>query len=160
MQFSSPIKCRWKSKTGKYYKDVVFKKLKKYYKKRRPVTGFKHIRILHDNAPANISAIVSAFLEKENVTVLPHPHILQTLPHVIYFCFRNWNPSLLGENTSPDRHLDLTFISTLLLCPNQRTVTPSRSGFIDWNFAFLATGSISRAWNEHFRADLIFEVSR
>ena len=25
--------------------------------------------------------------------------------------------------------LDLLFISTLLLCPNQRTMTPSRSGY-------------------------------
>ena len=24
----------------------------KYYQKRRPVTGFKHIRFLHDNVPA------------------------------------------------------------------------------------------------------------
>ena len=31
---------------------------------------------------------------------------------------------MLGVNTSPDRHLDLPFISTLLLFPNQRTVTP------------------------------------
>jgi hypothetical protein len=32
-----------KSITGKNYKDVVLKTLKRYYKKRRPVTGFKHI---------------------------------------------------------------------------------------------------------------------
>jgi hypothetical protein len=86
--------------------------------------------------------------------------ILQTLPYVISFCFRNWNPSLLGETSSPDRHLDLPFISTLLLCPNQRTVTPSRSGYISWNIAFLATGRTSRTWNEHFWANLKLEVSR
>jgi hypothetical protein len=40
-----------KSITGKYYKDVVLKKLNKYYKKRRPATDFKHIRLLHDNPP-------------------------------------------------------------------------------------------------------------
>ena len=54
-------------------KDVVLKKLKKYYQKRRPVTGFKYVRLLHDNAPAHTSAIVTAFLKKEKVTVLPHP---------------------------------------------------------------------------------------
>ena len=136
-----PVK-KGKSITGKYYKDVVLKKLKKYYQKRHPATGFKHVLLLHDNAPAHTS------MKKEKVTVLPHPHIPQTLPHVISFCFRNWKHFLLGGNTSPDRHLDLPFISTLLLCPNQRTVTPSRSGYIGWNFAFLATGSTSRAWNE------------
>ena len=152
-----PVK-KGKSITGKYYKDVVLKKLKKYYQKRRPTTGFKHVRLLHDNAPAYTSAIVTAFLKKEKVTVLPHPRIPQTLPHVISFCFRNWKHSLLGGNTSPDRHLDLPFISTLLLCPNQRTVTPSRSGYIGWNFAFLATGSTSRAWNEYFWANEIWSL--
>jgi hypothetical protein len=61
--------------TGKYYKDVVLKKLKKNTKKRRPVTGLKHIRLLHDNAAAHTSAIFSAFLKKEKVTVLYSPDI-------------------------------------------------------------------------------------
>ena len=55
-----PVK-KGKSITGKYYKDVVLKKLKKYYQKRRPATGFKHVRLLHDNAPAHTSAIVTEF---------------------------------------------------------------------------------------------------
>ena len=63
-----PVK-KGKSITGKYYKDVVLKKLKKYYQKRRPATGFKHVRLLHDNAPAHTSVIVTAFLKKEKVTV-------------------------------------------------------------------------------------------
>ena len=83
-----PVK-KGKSITGKYYKDVVLMKLKKYYQKRRPATGFKHVRLLHDNAPAHTSAIVTAFLKKEKVTVCLTPLILQTLPHVISFCFRN-----------------------------------------------------------------------
>ena len=67
-----PVK-KGKSITGKYYKDVVLKKLKKYYQKRRPATGFKHVRLLHDNAPAHTFTIVTAFLKKEKVTVLPPP---------------------------------------------------------------------------------------
>ena len=49
--------------TGKYYKDVVLKKLKKKkkYQKRRPDMGFKHVRLLHDNALAHVSAIVTVF---------------------------------------------------------------------------------------------------
>ena len=62
-----PVK-QGKSITGKYYK--VLKKLKKYYQKRHPTTGLKHVRLLHDNAPAHTSAIVTAFLKKEKVTVL------------------------------------------------------------------------------------------
>ena len=67
-----PVK-KGKSITRKYYKDVVLKKLKKYYQKRRPSIGFKHVQLLHDNAPAHTSAIVTAFLKKEKVTVLPRP---------------------------------------------------------------------------------------
>ena len=37
-----PVK-KDKSITGKYYKDVVLKKLKKYYQKRHLATGFKHV---------------------------------------------------------------------------------------------------------------------
>ena len=44
----------------------------KYYQKRRPVTGFKHIRLLQGNVPALASEIVSAFWTKEKVSVLPH----------------------------------------------------------------------------------------
>ena len=153
-----PVK-KGKSIIGKYYKDVVLKKLKKYYQKRRPATGFKHVRLLHDNAPAHTSAIVTAFLKKEKVTVLPHPPYSPDLAPCDFFLFPKLK-ALLGGNTSPDRHLDLPFISTLLLCPNQRTVTPSRSGYIGWNFAFLATRSTSRAWNEYFWANLKFEISR
>ena len=40
-----------KSITGKYYKDVVLKKLKKYYQKQRPVTGFKYIRHIYITMP-------------------------------------------------------------------------------------------------------------
>ena len=47
-----PVK-KGKSITVKYYKDVVLKKLKKYCQKRRPATGFKHVGLLHDNAPAH-----------------------------------------------------------------------------------------------------------
>ena len=44
-----------KSVTGQYYLDVVLKQLKKYYQKRRPVTGFQHVYLLHDNAPDHTS---------------------------------------------------------------------------------------------------------
>ena len=44
----------------------------KKYQKRRPVTGFKHICLLHGNVPAHAYEIVTAFLKKELVTVLHH----------------------------------------------------------------------------------------
>ena len=124
-----PVK-KGKSITGKYYKDVVLKKLKKYYQKRRPVTGFKYVRLLHDNAPAHTSATVTAFLKKEKVTVLPLPPYSPDLAPCDFFLFPKLKAFLAGRKYQSRQHLDQPFISTLLLCPNQHTVTPSRSGYI------------------------------
>ena len=44
----------------------------RYYQKRRPIIGFKRIRLIHGNVPALASEIVMAFWKKEKVTVLPH----------------------------------------------------------------------------------------
>ena len=98
-----PVK-KGKSITRKYYKDVVLKKLKKYYQKRHPATGFKHVRLLHDNAPAHTSAIVTAFLKKEKATVLPHPPYSPDLAPCDFFLFPKLKAFLAGGNTSPDRH--------------------------------------------------------
>jgi hypothetical protein len=91
-----PVK-KGKRITWKYYKDVVIKKLKKYYKKRRPVTGFKHIRLLHENAHAYTSAIVSACLKKEKVTVLPHSPYSPDLVQCDFFLFPELKSFLAGR---------------------------------------------------------------
>ena len=41
----------------------------KYYQKRRPVTGFKHIRLLNGNAPALASEIVASCLLEERKSI-------------------------------------------------------------------------------------------
>ena len=69
-----PVK-KGKSITRKYYKDIVLKKLKKYYQKRCPATGFKHVCLLHDNAPAHTSVIVTAFLKKEESNCFASPPV-------------------------------------------------------------------------------------
>ena len=60
-------RCQWKrakSITGKYYKDVVLKKLKKYYQKRHPVMVSNMLDFYMINAPAHTSANVTNFLAK------------------------------------------------------------------------------------------------
>ena len=61
--------------TGKFYRDKVLKKLKRYYSKRLPKSGIKNIRRLHDNAPSHKAGIVTEFLQQENMTVLEKPGI-------------------------------------------------------------------------------------
>ena len=90
-----PVK-KGKSITGKYYKDVVLKKLKKYYQK-CPATGFKHVCLLYVNTPAHTSAIVTAFLKKEKVTVLPHPPYFPDLAPCDFFWFPKLKAFLAGR---------------------------------------------------------------
>ena len=77
MQIPAP---KGRTVTAKFYKNVVLRKLKKYYKTRRPKTGLERLRLLQDNAPAHKAHLVTEFLESEMVTVLPHPQFLPDLP--------------------------------------------------------------------------------
>ena len=75
MQFSSLVK-ESQEKGNKHQRKTLHRdsteEAEKYYQKRRPVTGFKYIRLLHGNVPALASEIVTAFWKKEKVIVLPH----------------------------------------------------------------------------------------
>ena len=54
---------RGRTVTGTFYKHRILGKLNKYFEKRRPKTGLKGIRFLHDNAPAHTSRVVTDFLK-------------------------------------------------------------------------------------------------
>ena len=69
----------------------------KYYQKRRPVTGFKHIRFLHGNVPALASEIVTAFWNKEKVSVLPHLPYSLDLALCAFFMFPKLKLFLAGR---------------------------------------------------------------
>ena len=116
-----------KSITGKYYKDVVLKKLEKY-QKRRPATGFKHVRLLHDNAPAHTSAIVTAFLKKEKVTVLPHPPYSQDLAPCDFFLFPKLKAFLAGRKYQSRQALESAIHQYLITVPK----SAYRDAFKKW----------------------------
>ena len=54
-----------RSVTAKFYKNVVFKKLNKYFRARRPKHGIKHVSLLHDNASSHKVHIVQDYLKKK-----------------------------------------------------------------------------------------------
>lgn len=87
-----------KSVTGLFYKEKVLKKLKKQCFKRRPNTGFKHLSLLHDNAPAHKSAVVTSFLKQERVRVLPHAPYSPDLAPCDYFLFPRLKKHLAGRH--------------------------------------------------------------
>ena len=61
------------SVTGKFYRESVFTQLVDLYQKRRPCTGVRGIKLLHDNAPAHKSAMVQEYLKESGLDVLDHP---------------------------------------------------------------------------------------
>ena len=69
----------------------------KYYQKQGPVTGFKHIRLLHGNVPALASEIVTLFWKKEKVTVLPHLLYSLDLALCDFFMFPKLKSFLAGR---------------------------------------------------------------
>ena len=116
VEIKMPVK-KGKSITGKYYKDAVLKKLKKYYQKRRPATGFKHVRLLHDNVPAHTSAIVTAFLKKEKVTVLPNPTYSPDLAPCDLFLFPKLKAFLAGRKYQSRQALGSAIHQYLITVP-------------------------------------------
>ena len=111
-----PVK-KGKSITRKYYKDVVLKKLKKYYQKRRPATGFKHVRLLHDNAPAHTSAIVT-----------PPPPYFPDLAPCDFFLFPKLKAFLAGRKYQSRQALGSAIHQYLITVPK----SAYRDAFKKW----------------------------
>ena len=116
----------------KYYKDAVLKNLNKMLSGTTLSHEFQTVRHLHVKPqPLRLSLlhfiylfIFFFFCEK----VLAHSPLLihQT------FLFSKLKTFLaLDGDIGPDRRLDLPYTSTLPVYLNERTVTHSRSGFID-----------------------------
>ena len=61
------------SVTGKFYRESVLTKLVDFYQKRRLRTVICGIKLLHDNALAQKSAMVQKYLKESGLHVLDHP---------------------------------------------------------------------------------------
>ena len=83
--------------TGKFYKNVVLRKLKNYYKSRPPQTGLKYVPLLHDNAPAHKARIMTDFLESEKVAVSSAPSVFARHGPCDYFLFPKLKYHLSGR---------------------------------------------------------------
>ena len=51
--------------TGRFYKNSVLKKVKKFYNKKRPSKGWSGVHLLHDNASSHKCEVVKSFLASE-----------------------------------------------------------------------------------------------
>ena len=67
---------------ARFYKGKVLHKLKKYFLNRRPATGLRGVRLLHDNASSHKAAIVREYLKQEKAVELS-----PDLAHCDFFLF-------------------------------------------------------------------------
>ena len=56
--------------TGRFYKNLVLKKVKEFYNKKRPSKGWSGVHLLHDNASSHKCEVVKSFLASEKVKEL------------------------------------------------------------------------------------------
>jgi hypothetical protein len=122
-----PVK-KGKSITGKYFKDVVLKKLKNNIRN-DALSLVLSISVFFMTMPRSYFRNSFGVFEKRKVTFLSHPRILQTLPHVI-FLFPKLKSFLAGRKYKSRHALGSAIYQYLNTVPEQRTVTPSISGYI------------------------------
>ena len=85
------------SVTGKFYRESVLAHLVDFYQKRRPRTGVRGIKLLHDNAPAHKSATVQEYLKESGLNVLDHPPYSPDLSPCDFCLFPRLKEMLAGH---------------------------------------------------------------
>ncbi len=86
-----------RSVTGQYYANTVLPAVLGHYQRRRPKTGFRGIKLHHDNAPAHTSKVVASFLESNKVAVIPHPPYSPDLAPCDFWLFPYLKSHLAGK---------------------------------------------------------------
>ena len=85
------------SVTGKFYRESVLTQLVDFYPKRRPRTDVRGVKLLHNNAPAHISAIVQEYLKESGLDVLDHPPYSPDLSPCDFWLFPRLKEMLPGH---------------------------------------------------------------
>ena len=81
----------------KFYGESVLTQLVDFYQKRRPCTGVRGIKLLHDNAPAHKSAMVLEYLKESGLNVLDHPPYSPDLSLCDFWLFPKLKEMLAGH---------------------------------------------------------------
>ena len=113
-----------KSVNARFYKGNVLHKLKKYFLSRRPATGFRGVRLLHDNASSYKAAIIREYLKQEKVVELPHPPFSPDLAP----CDSRLKNNLAGRKYQTRKNLG----STIFQCLNSIPRKDYENAFKNW----------------------------
>ena len=83
--------------TGKFDRKSVLTQLVDFYQKRRPRTGVRGIKLLHDNAPAHKSAMVQEYLKESGLDVSDHLPYSPDLSPCDFWLFPRLKEMLAGH---------------------------------------------------------------
>ena len=113
--------------TGRFYKNLVLKKVKEFYNKKRPSKGWSGVHLLHDNASSHKREVVESFLASEKVKVLNHPPYLPDLSPCDFFLFPKLKKMLSGN-----KYTSRSFGSAIYECLQQIPKEDYLSAFPNW----------------------------
>lgn len=117
-----------RSVTGTFYRDSVLAAAVCHYTADRPCTGVRGIKLLHDNAPAHKSAVVTSYLSDNNIDTLPHaPYSPDLAP--CDFWLNSLNKNYMRGRRFESRH---AVGSALFQCLNIIPKEAFRKAFSDW----------------------------
>ena len=114
--------------TGRFYKNSVLKKVKEFYKKKRPSKGWSGVHLLHDNASSHKCEVVKSFLASEKVKVLNHPPYSPDLSPGDFFLLPRLKKKLSGNKYTSRSSLG----SAIYQCLQQIPKEDYLSAFCNW----------------------------
>jgi [histone H3]-lysine36 N-dimethyltransferase SETMAR len=115
--------------TGNYYAQVVLPKVFAGVKEQRPLLGTTRTLLHHDNASPHKTKQVQEVLQKNKVTVVPHPPYSPDLAPLDFWLFPKIKESLSGRSFHRVQDLARAVNSQLRSIPQQEY----RSVFQKWN---------------------------
>ena len=83
--------------TGQFYADVVLPEEEKFYLKRRPKTGIRGLKILHDNARPHKSLAVRQKIQDMGMHEVPHLPYSPDIAPCDFWLFRKLKDNLSGR---------------------------------------------------------------
>ena len=113
---------------GRAPPNSVLKKVKEFYNKKRPSTGWSGVHLLHDNTSSHKCEVVKSFLASEKVKVLNRPPYSPNLSPCDFFLFPRLKKMLSGNKYRSRRSLCSAFYQCLQQIPKEDYL----SAFRDW----------------------------
>ena len=114
--------------TGSFYLNECLSEVEKFYHNRRPRTGTRGLRLLHDNARPHKTKLVREKLESMRVVELDHPPYSPDLAPCDFWLFPKLKKHLSGRKFESRAHLGSAIFQYMKAIPRE----DFKKVFLDW----------------------------